>query len=103
MLAYVATMAWAVVLVAGLGYGAMIQLLGDAYCKPFEGGSDYGELRWSALPPGPTCRFTADVHGFDEVRGPYPVMSAWLLVLAVGGVLCIALLRKSRTTGVLQR
>jgi len=103
MLAYIATAAWTVVLLAGLGYGALVQHLGDAYCEPFEGSSQYGELRWSAFPPGPTCTFTADVHGFDAVRGPYPVMSTWLLVLAVGGAVCIVLVRRSRASGPVQR
>ena len=96
VVAYVATACWAIVLLAGLGYGVLVQLYGDAYCEPFEGSSQYGDLGWSALPPGPTCSFTVDVHGFDEVRGPYPVMSAWLLALAVGGLVCIILLRRSR-------
>ena len=99
LFAYIATAAWVVVLLAGLGYGALVQLHGAAYCEPFEGSSQYGELRWSVFPPGPTCTFTANVNGFDEVRGPYPVMSAWLLVLAVGGVACVALLRRSRESG----
>jgi hypothetical protein len=89
--------AWLLILLVGVAYAALVVLaFGDAYCEPFPGGSDYGELRWSVWPPGPTCTFTAEVHGFDEVRGPYPVMSIWLAVLAVGGVLWVKLLRVSR-------
>lgn len=93
---------WWLVLLTGIGHGAMVLLIGDAYCEPFEGSSTYGTLRWSALPPGPTCTFVAEFHGFDAVRGPYPVMSIWLAVLAIGGALCVALLRASRTDGVTQ-
>ena len=88
--------AWALVLLVGLGYAALVQLSDDTYCPPFEGSSQYGELDWSVLPPGPTCTFTADVHGFDEVRGPTPVMSVWLAVLVVGPAVCLALVRASR-------
>jgi hypothetical protein len=92
------------VLIAGLAYGALVQLIGDAQCEPFEGGSDYGKMRWSAWPLGPTCTFTADVHGFDAMRGPHAVMSAWLVVLAIGAVFCgviwAVVVRSSRTTGV---
>jgi hypothetical protein len=97
LLAYLAVALWFLVLFVGVAYGASIVALGNGYCEPFEGGSTYGELRWSVWPPGPTCTFTAEVHGFDEVRGPYPVMSIWLAALVAGGVLCVSLLRRSRS------
>jgi len=97
VVAFAAMAAWLLILFVGVAWAALVIFAyGDAYCEPFPGGSDYGELRWSVWPPGPTCTFTAEVHGFDEVRGPYPVMSIWLAVLAVGGVLWVKLLRVSR-------
>jgi hypothetical protein len=95
--AYLLSIGWLAVLLLGVAYGAMVQMLGSAYCEPVPGSSTYGELDWSIAPPGPTCTFTADIHGFDAVRGPYPVMSVWLAVLAIGGVLCVALLRRAHT------
>lgn len=97
-LALLAVGAWSLTLVLGVGYGSWAQTMGDFACETFEGGSQYGELRWSALPPGPTCTFTAGVHGFDEVRGPYPATSIWLGVLAAVGPLSVALLQASRST-----
>jgi hypothetical protein len=95
--AYLLSVGWVALLLLGVAYGAMVQMLGSAYCEPVPGSSTYGELNWSMAPPGPTCTFTADIHGFDAVRGPYPVMSVWLAVLAVGGVLCVTLLRRSHS------
>ncbi len=95
--AYLLSVGWVALLLLGVAYGVMVQMLGSAYCEPVSGSSTYGELNWSIVPPGPTCTFTAAIHGFDAVRGPYPVMSVWLAVLAVGGVLCVALLRRIQT------
>ena len=100
LFARLAVAAWVLVLLLSVGYVALVHLLGEEYCEVFEGSSIfennavYGELRWSALPPGPTCTFTKDVHGFDEVRGPYSFLSIWLGALVVGGALCIAVLRR---------
>lgn len=82
----VVALCWFGTLALGLAYAAYLVLMGDAVCEPFPGGSTYGTLGWSVLPPGPTCTFTEQLHGFDEVRGPTPVMSIWLLVLLVAGV-----------------
>ncbi|MFZ4433294.1 MAG: hypothetical protein ACOYOQ_08890 [Microthrixaceae bacterium] len=97
LLAVVAVVGWLGILAVGVAYGALVEDLGDAYCEPFEGSSQYGELRWSVLPPGPTCTFTVAEHGFDEVRGPWPVMSVWIAVLVVGGLVCVALVRAARS------
>lgn len=77
---------WLAVAGIGVAYAVMLQLLGDAGCEPTPGSSTYGTFEWSILPPGPTCTFTMVPHGFDAVRGPTPVMSIWLLVLAVWAV-----------------
>lgn len=95
----VAAVAWFMLLVGGLAYAAYLQDLGSAFCVPFEGSSQYGEFRWSILPPGPTCSFTMSVHGFDETRGPTPVMSIWIVVLALGLLTTIALLAEVRRQG----
>lgn len=92
----VMVVSWMVVLVAGVAYGLMINDMGELACEPTPGSSDYGEFAWSLNPPGPTCTFTEALHGFDEVRGPTPVMSVWILVVVVGGVVCFELLRRSR-------
>lgn len=97
--AYLLIVGWVALLLLGVAYGAMVQMLGSAYCEPVPGSSTYGELNWSIAPPGPTCTFTADIHGFDAVRGPYPVMSVWLAVLVISGVLCVALLRSHTRSG----
>lgn len=96
-LAFLASVVWVGILLVGVAYGVLVEALGPTYCELTPGSSAYGELGWSVLPPGPTCTFTEAVHGIDAVRGPYPVMSIWLAFLAIGGMLCIALFRRSRT------
>jgi hypothetical protein len=44
---------WLVVAGAGSAYGALVVFEGDLYCEHPSGDSDYGELTWSVLPPGP--------------------------------------------------
>ncbi len=88
-------MIWAAVLLVGIAYAILIND-SDVYCEPADGSSNYGDFAWSVFPPGPTCTFNEAVHGFDEVRGPNPGMSIWLIALVVGAVLCIELLRRSR-------
>ena len=83
---------WLAVLVVGVAYGVLVNDMGELYCEPVEGSSDYGDFAWSVLPPGPTCTFNASVHGFDGVRGPTPVMSVWLATLAVGALVSVAAL-----------
>jgi len=98
MVVVVAATAWFAVLLMGLGYAVLLQLLGDAACSLDPSGSNYGELGWSVVPPGPTCTFTHELHGIDEVRGPTPVMSVWILVLVAGAVaLVLAGLRTARS------
>ncbi|CAN5624775.1 hypothetical protein BH10ACT3_BH10ACT3_03200 [soil metagenome] len=82
----------------GLAYAALLQLLGESGCEPTEGSSQYGRFAWSAWPPGPTCTFPKNVHGFDEVRGPKPVMSVWFAARGLGGVVCLERLRRSRVS-----
>jgi hypothetical protein len=43
--------------------------------------SNWGELSWSVLPPGPRCTFTEEANGSDRVEGPGPGMSIWIAVL----------------------
>lgn len=81
---------WVLVLLAGVAYGALVELSGDSYCPIEPNSSTYGTQGWSVVPPGPTCTFTAEQRGVDdvistdEVRGPTPVMSIWLGVLGLG-------------------
>ena len=91
---------WSLTLLVGLGYAVLVNSLGSMYCEPFEGSSQYGELRWSVWPPGPTCSFTQSVHGFSETRGPTPVMTIWIAAIGIGLCLIVALIvrRQSRRT-----
>ena len=96
MLARVVASTWVAVLVVGVAYGVLVNDMDELYCEPTPGSSDYGDFAWSVLPPGPTCTFTGALHGFDGVRGPTPVMSVWMANLAIGGMLSVAMLRRSR-------
>jgi hypothetical protein len=42
--------------------------------------SNYGELEWSVLPPGPQCVYTEEVNGFDAVVGPSWMWSVGVLI-----------------------
>jgi hypothetical protein len=63
-----------------------------------DGEYNYGEFGWLTVPPGPTCTFTQEEHGFDQVRGPNLGMSIWLALVGAGtataGVIAI---RDTRT------
>ena len=72
------------VLFVGCAYGARLEQVGDINCQAADGDYIYGEFGWSTIPPGPTCTFTRAKHAFDEVRGPSPVMSIWLALVAAG-------------------
>jgi hypothetical protein len=71
----------------GIGWGIAIEVLDDGYCE--QGDSNYGELSWSVVPPGPVCTWTAEANGLDEVRGPTPVMSIWLAAVVGLGALAV--------------
>lgn len=87
---------WTVFLLVGLSYAALVQWMGDLDCEASVGDSNYGSRGWSALPPGPTCTFTRELNGFARVDGPTPVMTVWLVVLALGAVAYLALVRRPR-------
>lgn len=90
----VAVLCWSGTLALGLAYAGFLQLGGDTSCEASPGESNYGTFGWSVVPPGPTCTFTEELNGFDEVRGPTPVMSIWLLVLLVGALVVVPLVRR---------
>ena len=84
---------WALVVLATLGlavigglYGLLLQFVGDMACPTPGRDSEWGTLSWSVLPPGPRCTWTEELNGIDRVEGPGPVMTAWLLTLAVAVV-----------------
>ncbi|MEQ1699648.1 MAG: hypothetical protein ABMA25_06040 [Ilumatobacteraceae bacterium] len=94
LLSWAAALSWLGVLLIGLAWGALILLLGDTYC---DGGlSNYGELSWSWLPPGPVCTWTAQSNGAVGRAGPTWVMSTWLIVLLVWGFAVRYARRKAR-------
>ena len=74
----------------GIGWAAMIGAVDDTYCE--RGDSNYGELSWSRLPPGPVCSWTEQRNGFTGTDGPTPVMSIWLLTLLVLGFIALRLI-----------
>lgn len=87
-------MGWFFVLLIGVGWAMLILVLDWGYCE--RGDSVYGQLRWSLLPPGPTCTWTVEADGFDAHQGPTAVMSIWLATLVAGGVLAWPLVRRAR-------
>jgi hypothetical protein len=89
------TIATLVVLLVGCAHGARLGQVGNINCQAANGDYVYGEFGWSTIPPGPTCTFTTADHGFDEVRGPSPVMSVWLALLAAGTATSVAVMLRS--------
>ena len=83
--------AWLLLLLATLGVWTvglacwllLFWLQSEGLACEYRGSSIYGEPGWSVLPPGPTCTWTEEVHGFDRASGPGPWMSIWLLVATV--------------------
>jgi hypothetical protein len=53
--------------------------VGDLGCEANQGDSNYGELQWSMLPPGPKCVFTEEANGYAATEGPSPAWSVWFL------------------------
>lgn len=92
---------WTGLLLLGLGWRAFVAA-DDLYCEHSTGDSNFGELSWSIVPPGPVCTWTTERNGFDERYGPTPVMSIWLLALLVIGGLVVWVTRRawSRQTSV---
>ena len=89
-----AVLGWVSLLLIGLAWLMLILGLDWGYCD--RGNSAYGELRWSILPPGPTCTWTTEADGVDAHQGPTAVMSIWLVTLLVGGLVTWLLLRMAR-------
>jgi hypothetical protein len=94
ILAGVAVLGWFCVLLIGIGWAMLILVLDWGYCN--RGDSVYGQLRWSLVPPGPTCTWTVEADGFDAYQGPTAVMSIWLATLVAGGLMAWILLGKAR-------
>lgn len=90
-------MLWVALLCFGLAWAGIIELQDDLGCEHAAGESNYGEQSWSVLPPGPVCSWTAEVNGVDDVRGPTPVMSAWLPTLFMLGTLVVWRARQDRS------
>jgi hypothetical protein len=84
---------WTLVLLSAVGlavvgvlYGLLLQFVGDLACPTPGRDSDWGSLSWSILPPGPRCTWTEELNGIDRADGPGPVMTAWLVTLALAAV-----------------
>lgn len=78
--------AFVLVALVGTAWGALVIAQDDFYCPHPTRDSDYGELSWSVLPPGPQCTWSTESgNHVDDARGPTPVMSVWLATLAVLG------------------
>ena len=90
-----------VVTILGLGGLLLINFEGDLGCELSGSDSNYGELTWSLVPPGPACTFTSEVNGVDKVDGPSPVTSIWLVLVSSSAVFSVwALLRARREQSV---
>lgn len=84
------------VLFVGCAYATNLEQAGDSNCQVTQGDYTYGEFGWSTIPPGPTCTFTQAEHGVDEVRGPSPVTSVWLALVAAGAVAIVTVRRSEQ-------
>jgi len=91
--AAVAAIFWFALAILGTVGLASVAVLGDAACEKSE--SNYGKLSWSTIPPGPVCTWTTSLNGVDEVAGPGPIMSLWLVSLGVLGGGSIWLVRRA--------
>jgi hypothetical protein len=85
---------WAGLLLIGLAWGSLVVVMGDTYCEHPTRSSDYGNLSWSIVPPGPQCSWGSGPG--TEVEGPTPVMSIWLVLLLVVGGLTLWVARHGR-------
>lgn len=94
LLSWAAALSWLGLLLIGLAWGALILFLGDMYCD--RGRSNYGDLSWSWLPPGPVCTWTEQSDGVAGRAGPTWVMTTWLVVLLVWGLAARFAFRKAR-------
>jgi hypothetical protein len=96
LVAVAAVLNWVGLVAIGSAWIVYVQVAGDLRCQhPLAGDSLYGELRWSKWPPGPTCTWTKEAVGFDDVRGPSPVMSIWLVAVAVLGLVAVLMVRRA--------
>lgn len=92
-IAVLVVLAWLGLAAIGVTYAAFRQVSGWASCEHERGDSNYGEFSWSAIPPGPVCTWTLAGNGFDDSKGPTPVMSLWLLSLVGLGVAAVWAIR----------
>jgi len=83
---------WVMIALAGWGFALFIQFFGDSFCE--RGDSNYGDMRWSLLPPGPVCKWTEQRNGFAASDGPGPLTSVWLVVLLVLGFLAVRSIKR---------
>lgn len=79
----------------GVAYGLFVEYADGLTCPTPGADSNWGELSWSVLPPGPRCTWSEELNGIDRVEGPGPVMSSW--IVAVAG-LSVGLMRAHRRT-----
>lgn len=97
VVAVAAFLVWFGALAMGLGAVAVVELGGGVFCERANSDSNYGEMEWSLLPPGPRCRWTEEFNGVDTAEGPGPLMSVWLAaVVGLGGLAVWAVRRVPR-------
>lgn len=67
----------------GVAYGMFVEYADGLTCPTPGMDSNWGELSWSVLPPGPRCTWSEELNGITRVEGPGPVMSVWLASLVI--------------------
>lgn len=86
-----------VTFLVGALWMAFIGVSASTYCE--RGDSNYGALTWSKLPPGPVCTWSDQTHGGASTTGPTPVMSVWIIVMILLGVVAVIGFRSASAHG----
>jgi hypothetical protein len=93
----VCALVWSVAASLFLVWVVLIQVSGNiVWCEASSGDSNYGELRWSLLPPGHFCSWTTESNGFTATTRPNVLYTVVAVALLVGGVVILAALISNR-------
>ena len=84
---------WAAIAFVGLAYAVFLEFLDDSACER-GGDSNYGDFRWSLLPPGPVCTWTEERNGFAARDSVGLLTSVWLLALLVLGFMAVRAIKR---------
>jgi hypothetical protein len=93
-IAFVAALAWLGLLAIGVLVMVAIEVAPELWCDHPLHDSDYGEMSWSILPPGPMCTWSVENGNLvNDTRGPGPAFSLWLLSLVGSGAFTVWAIR----------